>query len=269
MSFEEADALLSSNDFSLLEKELQNIVKDAGNIVLEQDTIIRRLLQCKQDAQVLQLTTQIIADLAKKEENRGLFTNKCIVEDLLTCIKSCNSVVYQALRAIGNVCFENEKACAIVGEEGLQTILLTINTYQEKGQEEIVSAGLGVTANIVATSEKLAKVSLSLNVLDVVENVLTKNEQNDAVTQQLLILLSSLTDEVTEVHQQQLKRLCYAVIKIMKTTENLEVGALCLEFLFSQAESRKLSCANIELYLQKNKFCFRTISDNFRRRRYL
>lgn len=239
MSLEEVAVHLTSNNTPAVEKQLQTLLQNPSNVNLESTEVIKRLLQCS-DTQILQLAAQIVAELAKNTKNRSVLSTSEVVQLLLKQIESNDSdVVYQTLRAIGNICFENESGCSLIGEGGLRHILDTIQNYQSKSHD-VVYAGWGVMVNLLTTSEPLGKASIKLNVLDVIETVLTKSEeQDDAVVQQLLIVLNSVTEEIQETQQQQLKRLCYEVIRIMKATTNLEIGALCLEFLFSQSESRK------------------------------
>lgn len=239
MSFEEVEALLTSNNISSAEKQLQTIIKGASDVNLTSVVVIKRLLQ-RADFKIVELTAHAIAELAKNESNRNVLSKPGVLQPLLKHLQTESpDVTHQALRAIGNICFENEDGCAIVGEEGLLQILSTVDAFQKRTQPEITSAGWGVLVNLLTTSDTSLKASLKLNILDVIENVVKGEESEDAVLKQLLVVLNSVTDELGETHQQQLKRLCYAVIAVMKTTTNLEIGALCLEFLFSQAESCK------------------------------
>lgn len=239
MSFEEVTVQLASNNTPAVEKQLQTLLENPANINLESIDPIKLLLQ-SDHVQILQLTAQIVAELAKNAQNRNVLTSSEVLQLLLQLIQSeCNNVVYQALRAVGNICFENESACSLIGEAGLQQILDLVKLNQNK-KHDLVYAGWSVVVNLLNTSEALVKTALKVNILDVIDKVLLKRgEEDDSLVQQLLIVLNSVTDEFQEAHQQQVKTLCYEVITIMKTTTNLEIGALCLEFLFSQAESRK------------------------------
>lgn len=240
MSFEEVAVHLSSNNIPCVEKQLQTLTKDTCDINEENIDVIKRLLRYS-DARILQLTAQVVAEHAKCEKNRNVLTDADLIQCLLKQLHTENiDLEQQTLRAIGNICFENEKGCLMVGGGGLQQILEAIKSYQSKKQENVICAGWGVLVNLLTTSEALVKASLRLNILDMIENALSHSEENnDSVIQQMLIVLNSVVDEIEETHQSQLKKLCYDVIKIMKTTSNLEIGALCLDFLFSQAESRK------------------------------
>lgn len=258
MSFEEVAAHLTSNNTPAVEKQLQTLVKDASVINLENNDVIKKLLHSA-NSNILHLTAQVIAELAKNAKNRTIISHCDVFQPLLQQLQAeSGEVVHQALRAIGNICFENETGCSIIGDAGLRTILETIKRFQTKKHQEVVNAGWGVVVNLLTTSEPLAKTSLRRNILDMLENALTKSDEfGDSVVQQALIILNTVTDEVEEAQQQQLKKICYEVIRIMKCTTNLEIGALCLEFLFSQAESRKhLHCVYESMLYS---LCFRTI----------
>lgn len=238
MNFQEIALHLTSNNISALENQLQKCIADPSNINLENTEVIKLLLQTNND-KVLQLSVQIVAELAKNTKNRNVLTSKEITYLLLKQLQPENSnFVYHTFRAIGNICFENENACSLIGEDYLQRILNTIKCYQSKNQHDVVYAGWGVMVNLLTTSEELLKLSLKQDVLDLIESALSKTEIDDSIVQQLLVILNSVSDELQGTQQQHLKKLCYDVIKIMKTTTNLEIGALCLEFLFGQAESR-------------------------------
>lgn len=236
MSLEEVAVHLTSNNTPAVEKQLQTLLENPSNVNLESTEVIKLLLQCS-DTQISELAAQTVAELAKNTKNRNVLTTSDVIQLLIKQVQSNNSnVVYQTLRAIGNICFENESGCSLIGEGGLQQIIAKVQSKNH----DVVYAGWGVLVNLLTTSEALGKAALKLKILDVIEGVLSRSEEEDeAVVQQLLIVLNTVTEEIQEAQQQQLKRLCYQVIRIMKSTTNLEIGPLCLEFLFSQSESRK------------------------------
>lgn len=241
MSLDEVAVHLSSNNTIAIEKQLHILLESPSNLILENADVIKLLLQCR-NIKILQLTAQIVAELAKNPKYRNILTDTEVLQLLLKQVQAESSdIVYQTFRAIGNICFENGNACSLIGDEGLEQILNTVQFYQNRKEHvDVFLAGWGVLLNLVSTSEALTKAAFKLDILNIIESVLSRSEgDGDAVIQQLLIILNAVADEIQETQQQQLKKLCYEVIRIMKTTTNLEIGALCLEFLFSQSESRK------------------------------
>lgn len=250
MSFEEIALHLSSNSISSVEKQLQTLIEIPIDINAENLAVLKQLFQSA-DVQILQLTAQAVAEHAKNEKSRKVLTNADITQLLLKQLHIDNSdVVHQTFRAIGNICFENESGSTMVGEGGLHQILEVIKRYQDDKNQDAVHTGWGVVFNLLTTSEALVKASLKLNILTMIEHVLSdKQESNDSLVQQLLAVLNSVVDEIEEMHHVQLKKLCYDVIRIMKTTANLEIGTFCLEFLFSQAESREFATSDLFLLI--------------------
>lgn len=197
---------------------------------------------------VLTLSCQYIAELGKKEENRKVLARQEVVRPLLQIISGVNSnrnIAYQAYRALGNLCFENDEARKIVDKNGLETVVRSIKgCLNAERDDKILTVACGCLLNILMSNDELQKASISFGVIETLEGVIRKcivdfERFEDCLTH-VFFTLSAVSDHL--VDEWFSEGLCYLLVDTMRISNNPEVSTLCLELLRMQADNSKFIC---------------------------
>lgn len=237
--------IIKSKDTSKLTNQLQNFVKEPNAFQLKKIDVFEELLGYD-NVHVQQLTVQLLAELAKSEENRKVLTEDPVVEKLKLILKSNNEeeLLWQTLRALGNLCFDNEEARNLINKDGLKYLLNVIDKYSSNDDEcskKIVATSCGFLYNLLMNCDDLQKASLAFNILDLVEKLFVKNLSNfdkfESSFLHLLYVLSSITEFM--IDEWLSKSLIGLLVQILRKSENPEISALCLELLRMQSENSR------------------------------
>lgn len=236
-SFKNVVAYLNGNNISFLKNELTALITQE-NVALNSPEIIEALLNYN-DKYVVLLTVKLIAECAKLESNRLLLTKSNIIKSLLKLFKGNSDEIYQSIRALGNICYENKDGCNLIGEEGLHSVLSILRDC-ENYSETSNAAACGLLLNIITCSEHLRTVSCKCNLLMLVEKLLQKNTKTDSyILKHLLSLLNVVSDEIEEFKDIYIAGICPKIIDVMRKTTDPEVNILCLEVFQNHYENSK------------------------------
>lgn len=232
--------LYESKDISGLKEQLSAYVSGKNTFCKRSTKVFVSLLQ-NFDDQIQNLTCQAIAELAKTEENREFLTNADLVGELVKIVKQKQRKldnIHNAMRALGNICYENFEACEIAGKDALQAIVDLAQNYRDNdGNFNVTLCGL--LTNLLNSNEDLQKAAAELDMQIVILKLLAINlgtEINVPVVTHLLNVLNVLV-EPTEDDQNT--KLFATVIKIMQKCADPEVRALSLELFHNNSENSK------------------------------
>lgn len=219
-----------------IKQELSTLSSTPNLQISEIDTFLALLNFENPD--ILKQCAEATADLAKTEENRLKFTDERIIKALIELM--CHpdkDVVHQALRALGNICYENEASSVLVGERGLRVLFKLV---MENPKGKLASVGSGLLLNLLAPCQSLQKASLELKALDVLEKVLTENakdiNENEFLFVNMVTVLSFLLEYLEEVECIS-KQLCSVIVDILKNSTNMEICSLCIDVLHVVSEN--------------------------------
>lgn len=234
--------LIESQDISGLKEELCAYVS-GKNAVCKQSTsaVFVSLLQ-NFDDETQNLTCKAIAELAKTEANRELLTNANLIAELLKIIKQKqhkSDAVHNAMRALGNICYENFKACEIAGKDAFQAIVNLAENYRNNDANFNVTL-CGLLTNLLNSDDNLQNAAAELNMQSVVWKLLKVNLETEINVPVVTHLLNVLNVLVEPTEDDQNTKLFETVIKIMQKCADPEIRALCLELFHNNSENSEL-----------------------------
>lgn len=83
-------------------------------------------------------------------------------------------MVFTTIRALGNICYENEEASELVDKVGIAGILTVLRGDSKRDNSNLTTKVSGLLVNLLNTHESLPKTALKEGVLPIVENLLQK-----------------------------------------------------------------------------------------------
>lgn len=197
---------------------------------------------------ILKTTTELVAELAKLESNRKICTSEEIIKDLLNLLESNDpDITINSIRALGNICYENEAACSIIDKIGANKLLSILKEDCYRENNELTTKTAGLLLNLFNYSDNLIKSSLKNGILPIVEKLLLKYSQQFNKNESLLMFLVSIINSVEHFLDEQnipfTKELCQLLIDIFKQSKIPEISIPCLEIFHSQCEQgKKIIC---------------------------
>lgn len=228
---------VTNNSEENIIKNLNLMLADSQNLEFKSLSIVKTLLNSKNN-EVLKLTCQAIADSAKKVENRTALTDFEIIQALLLLLDEKDiACLIQVSRALGNLCYENDTARKFITEcDGLQKLLSVIDSNLNS---EFQNVTCGVLCNYLTSNESAQKSALDLNILNLIEKIISKNIEhftdNENIFTHLLLILNALTENLVDTWFSN--ELCLHLLKILELSMDPEISETCLELLHNQGEN--------------------------------
>ncbi|XP_015605942.1 rap1 GTPase-GDP dissociation stimulator 1 [Cephus cinctus] len=190
---------------------------------------------------VIAKTAKAIAEVAKIERGREIFTNAHLVKKLMSLLKEDDiDILAQASRALGNICYENEKGKELLQKKnGLKDILIALKKSASlgdaKGAGFLRNVTAGLLLNFLIGQDELQKEALKENVLSIVCSIL----ENDGITAgesatHAMLILGLLADLGQDVLDERLTKI---LVAILASDASPELSEMCLELLHGQAEN--------------------------------
>ncbi|KAF5299710.1 hypothetical protein FQA39_LY11505 [Lamprigera yunnana] len=232
-------------------ENIQTIISQSKNIEVTDINDIECMLQST-SIENLRLTAEAIAELAKTESNRIIFTTKDVTSFLLRLLAYDDDTVIQACRSLGNICFENVEARKILNQEGLLTLIDVIKSKSPENNFKLINVAFGCLLNLLMGEEDLQKCAVRHNIITSIEEVL-KNicdalDINEDCCTHVLLSLNILAEHLVDV--QISEELCCLLIDVLQKSKNPEIYIVCLEILHMQLENN-----DIKLVLAKKGVC--------------
>ncbi|XP_018335360.1 rap1 GTPase-GDP dissociation stimulator 1 [Agrilus planipennis] len=209
-------------------------------------------LICSENLKTRTFTAQAIAELAKTDINRELFTNEKVLSLLVKLFHDEDEeLTVQTCRAIANITFENQKAQSLLGTDGLNEIISVLKSSSNNVKLRRVLCGC--LLNVVMNSDELQKEEIRKNLLRIIENICEQQfedfeEFEDAFYYLLSIIniLAEHLDENTTLSDNLLKIL----VGILKVSLNFAISSICLDIIQGQ-----LANNDVKLFLAKQGIC--------------
>ncbi|CAG5130021.1 unnamed protein product [Candidula unifasciata] len=168
---------------------------DAMNLVLSH----LRGEVSEENEQLLVSCAQLIAELAKAESLRESLVNTGVIPHLLRHLSSKHiALATQACRALGNICYDNDAGrIAVDKEDGISVVLgvlskQTANT--EEGASRLRVIVCGFLLNLTNNCEILQERALEKNVLDRLNECVTRHIQDEDLINMALLTTGSITE---------------------------------------------------------------------------
>lgn len=217
------------------------VLLETDSVDLSNLQLVNKLLLHK-NTEIIKLTSQAIAESAKNTENRERLSDPDIIETLLSILDITDPLcLTQICRALGNLCYENDKARQFVTNgNGLNKMINVIEVNIDgSNNAQLVNITCGFLLNYLSSNETAQKRALELDILKLVEKLIAKKidhfSANEDLFTHLLLMLSSLTENM--VDSWFTEGLCLQLKRILEISINPEISELCLELLHNQGEN--------------------------------
>lgn len=193
-----------------------------------------------------------IAEITKNNKQRESFTNETIVAELLTLLErnrdgSSLVLTIQVCRALGNLCYENQRARVLIGEKGGNGTLFSLldvkkeeSQYSKETWTLFLKTRCGLISNYLVGSEEIAAQAVQMKLVQKIQEMLKSVVSSETVetNEDLLINILpplSILNELTEItFDVPMIRL---LVQILGRSNNPDLGEMCLELLQCQAEN--------------------------------
>jgi hypothetical protein len=238
-----SNAVDANNEQDILDN-LKLILAQGANIELENSNILKRIIPLNND-NITQAFVEVAAEWCKLEHNRKFFTDKEIIEYLLGLLeKSEESLIVSTIRALGNICYENDEARQIIDKKGLSTVISILEADCSRKNNLLTLKVSGFLVNLLTSNDELQKAALKLNIVDIVEKVLNKYlksfNENQMLFAFLLTILNNVIDYIEEQDVPFKESLCCVLVDIFKMSTTPEISVICLEILHGQSHKGNL-----------------------------
>lgn len=147
--------------------------------------------------EVLVLLVQAIAEAAKNDVLRKLCSDPAVIEPLLGLVPLSNySVVLQACRALGNICYDNDEGREIVrSKQGMEQLLQLLQNLLEVDTrpDNLHTVVSGCLLNLTDMQE-IQDQALQLGITDILLKYLQKFSDVDDVAMHCVLVLNGIAD---------------------------------------------------------------------------
>ena len=250
--FEALNESVDKNNVGDIKTYLDEIITFAPTVVIKENSIFLTLLNYEEEISLL--TVRAIAELSKSEENRLILSDSELLGALLKLFSNEElEHIDLYFRAIGNLCFDNDRSREYIGVDGVQIILqkcdLVIDHYIETSSLSCTELLFGCLLNLLMSNDELQKVALSTDIVGKICKVfphLCKNIESNLrcilyVTQVLSMIIDHIIDEWLP------ESLCLLLVDVVKYSMDPELTLVCLEILKIQLENGKFLIGNLFL----------------------
>eukprot|EP00116_Pleurobrachia_bachei_P005417 sb/3465679/ len=213
-----------------------SIEVQAGNELIE-DGILSQLVELLATDRA-EKAAEIIAEMAKSEDNRITFIQQEVIPSLVELVQSSEAhVLRQACRALGNMCFESQTGRQIVlQEKGIPALASRLKELQprcetSKGENEIHYMLCGCLHTICMDHDEVQREAVSHGMLPQLMEYLKYSTDPNVLRFSLNIIatLFDLGDEVTDMASEL--NTVTIVSKILKTFDDETVREAALDVL--------------------------------------
>ncbi|PNF24564.1 hypothetical protein B7P43_G05383 [Cryptotermes secundus] len=237
-----------SNILDSLVPQIQTSGGDFGNCSSFEKQL-ETLLQWE-SKEIIAKAAKVVAELAKSENGREEYGNTAILKTLVELLKTKEQdldILTQICRALGNICYDNDKGRKFVLDANCLPVLLGIleRSVSETGEEgrTLRNVAAGFLLNLLIGQEDVQQKAIELGVSRLLCSILeldgTVPEGEEASTH-ILLILGLLTDLVPPCDSLLDEKLCQVTVKVLGASSSPEVSEMSLELLHGQAENEKV-----------------------------
>ncbi|KAK9882944.1 hypothetical protein WA026_023872 [Henosepilachna vigintioctopunctata] len=219
---------LNDNDTENVKRLLNSHEKNNANL---KDIQIIKILLKQKDSQIIYLTTESIAEWAKIENNRNILTEKETLELLLELLNSKENTL-NVVRALGNICYENENAAKLLSLEKILTL------FYESTDITLLTKISGLLLNIFISNQDLQSFDKN-KLLGHISSNLNDNsglsvDETCLYSYILQIVYTLLAEYENEIIFS--KNIYENIITIFKNSNIPELELICLQILYNASE---------------------------------
>ncbi|KAJ9581282.1 hypothetical protein L9F63_023554, partial [Diploptera punctata] len=200
--------------------------------------------------EIVAKAAQVVAEVAKSESGREKYGSPTLLKFLVELLKTKDQdlgILTQVCRALGNICYDNDKGRKFVLDNDCLPVLLSIlkRSLKETGDSgrSLRNVAAGFLLNLLIGQEDIQQRAIELGVTNLLCSILeldgTIPEGEEASTHVLLIL-GLLTDSVSSCDSLLDEKLCQVTVKVLGASSSPEVSEMCLELLHGQAENENV-----------------------------
>lgn len=253
---DELSSAIQELDNAKIKHTLEMLLENSLEIELEKHIIIDNIL-CIEDLEVLETATKLLAELAKSASNRKVLTQSHIIKKLTECFKYKKpKLSVNAVRALGNICFENEEGCKIIDELGMNDVISLLKN--DDIENELVANVLGLIMNLFNSYDTIIKSALNQGIVPIIDGLFIKYtkvfkenpNENQILITFLVSVLNNLLDYADEYNFVFSEDMCKQVVEIFKHSDCAGISVACLEIFHGQIERDE-----IKLLLAKEGVC--------------
>ncbi|XP_019760839.1 rap1 GTPase-GDP dissociation stimulator 1-B [Dendroctonus ponderosae] len=242
--FNDLSCAVNNKDYTEIIRILNCLIKQADKVKIKEISLFIALFNLgSQSVQIV--AAEATAELCKCLEIRRVFTNAELVNILMQYVKSDSpELTLEAVRALGNICYENEDACKLVEKEGIDSILTLLRDDSKREDDNITTKVSGLFATLINMNDNVPKAALDGGILTVVEHLLLKYKvsiaEHKTAIAFLLSIVDSLIDYIDDVEFVFTERLGKIVVDILKGSEVPRIYVLCLSIFHALSEKDEI-----------------------------
>ncbi|KAG5893659.1 hypothetical protein JTB14_028813 [Gonioctena quinquepunctata] len=221
---------------------LKTILAQSSDIELNNVDVLCALLKIDKN-EILKLIAEVIAELAKTETNRKFLTNEEVISKLLKQLNNTDTdVVLHVIRALGNICFENEESCKIISKFGIDKFLSILKSDSNRSDSLLTTKTAGLLMNIFNLHDGLIRAALKNDIMPILEQLLRKYSKykNETTVNFLLSVLNNIENYLDEQDIPFTESLCQVVVEIFQTTTKPEMSVMAMEIFHGQSEKDEI-----------------------------
>ncbi|XP_077999749.1 rap1 GTPase-GDP dissociation stimulator 1-like [Glandiceps talaboti] len=233
---------------SSLDRMLKGIDKDdamSENLcskgVLE---VITKQLEVIEDPKYLAKMAQLVAEMTKTESVRMPCVNAGLIPPLVNIMTHQDSeVVLQTCRALGNICFDNDEARAIIDQSGgLEKLMDLIKNRCLSGDVNSENQKLRVVCcghllNLTNSNEGIHSKVFSLGAVSALEDFLTKYSDDVPLCEMVLLCIDSLLETESGRMKFSCSEIVQILVKLLEQQDDGEIHEAILEIISVLAEN--------------------------------
>ncbi|XP_050297947.1 GTPase-GDP dissociation stimulator vimar [Anthonomus grandis grandis] len=242
--FDELNAAINSKNELEIIKSSKNVTEKSDSLKINDIKLFKKLFELGLlKANIIGAET--IAELCRNDENRKQFTDENIINVLMQFLESDSpELLFTTIRALGNICYENEEASNLIDKVGIESILRLLRDDAKRSNDALTIKVSGLLMNLLSTHDNLPKTALKGGILPVLERLLIKYKEplegNSVLLTFLLSILNQLADYLDDKEYVFSESLAKIVSEIFKKSDVPEICVLCLEIFHPLSEKDEI-----------------------------
>ncbi|XP_067001395.2 GTPase-GDP dissociation stimulator vimar [Anabrus simplex] len=252
-----------SEDVSSLLDSIVLQVQDSNNACVDYSSFVDHLqaLLCWESKTIISKSAKVISELAKADAGREKCATSSLLKLLVKFMKDEEQdiqVLIQVCRALGNICYENDKGRLLILDADCLPILLQVlkRSLSETGESgrSLRNVAAGFLLNLLIGHEDIQQKAVELGVVDILCRVLELDGIDAAGEESCthaLVILELITDSAVNGNESLLdEQMCKVAVQVLGASSSPEVSEMCLELLHGQAENEQ-----VKIHLARAGLC--------------
>ena len=210
------------------------------------------------DAAEKSKAAELIAEVAKVDKGREACLQQNVVPLFVSLLMSSDiTLVIQACRALGNICFEFDLGREAVDKcGGLEKLVDVLKNYlhsNDSGSERLHTVSCGFLLNLSNTHESIQEKAIDQGVIEILKDYLQQHADEENATRMALLSLGNFSDTNAGKAKIEAHRIPSVLMNLIdKIGDNLDT---LLEVLGALSESE-----GVKIELAENSICDQLLS---------